>query len=195
GTLFDGTPITEFTRKKEEDNQYSVKFVEEEVPPATPPVSSPLQLGNPHFGTFVSSATPVLLASTSPGVEGFQYRSFAQGGALPVYPSPLQFPVHWTHAALPAGSQSVPVSITVADGPTTVQFSANSTANLLEPRHTETLTLDNTPPVVTIVQPQATTFTHSSVLTLNYSEDDGAGSGVASFTPTIDGATTLPGGV
>jgi hypothetical protein len=68
-------------------------------------------------------------------------------------------------------------------------------ANLLEPRHTETLILDNTPPVITIVQPQPTTYTHSATLTLDYSVSDGTGSGVGSVTPTMDDATTLPGGV
>jgi hypothetical protein len=55
--------------------------------------------------------------------------------------------------------------------------------------------LDTTPPVISIVQPQATTYPHCGVLTLNYTVDDGTGSGVASFTPTMDGRITLPGGV
>jgi len=115
--------------------------------------------------------------------------------ASPGLPCALPFPVYWTHVDLPVGSQSVPVFLNGTDGSNLLQFSAQSIANLLEPRHTETLVLDNTPPVITIIQPQATTFTHSDTLTLNYSETDGNGSGVGSVTATMDGATTLPGGV
>jgi len=176
--------------------QYRVTFDVKEITPAVTAPTSSLTIGTPHFGSFVSAATPVILSSASPDAEGFQYRSYAQGTPLPVYPSTQPFPVHWTHADLPAGSQSVPVFLSGADGPTILQFSAESFGNLLEPRHTDTtLTLDNTPPVVSIVQPQATNYTHSAVLTLNYSANDGAGSGVASFAATMDGATTLPGGV
>src|SRR6266700_7638784 len=193
----DGALLTRFaTHKTSDGERYIVEFVVEEIPAPTPPASSPIQVGTPHFGNFVSAATPIVLSSASPDAEGFQYRSYAQGAPLPVYPAGQPFPVHWTHADLTAGSQSVPVSLTGGDGPNVLQYSAESFANLLDPRHTDTtLVLDNTPPVVSIVQPQATTFTHSAVLTLNYSANDGAGSGVASFTPTVDGATTLPGGV
>ncbi|HEX7959742.1 MAG TPA: hypothetical protein VF493_07475, partial [Terriglobales bacterium] len=87
------------------------------------------------------------------------------------------------------------VFVTGTDGDNVLQFSAQNFANLLEPRHTEHRFLDNTPPVISIVQPQATTYTHSAILTLNYSADDGAGSGVGSINPTMDGKTSLPGGV
>src|SRR5215471_4357946 len=49
---------------------------------------------------------------------------------------------------------------------------------------------DTTPPLIDITQPMPTTYTHSSVLKLDYSVTD-ACTGVASFTPTMDGATTL----
>jgi hypothetical protein len=192
-----GNPLTVLqTQATDEGEQYKVEFVVEEVPANIPPPSSPIQVGTPHFGNFVSSATPILLSSTSAATEGFQYRSYAVGTPLPIYPSPQPFPVHWTHADLPVASQSVAVFLTGADGPNVLQYSAESVANLLEPRHTDTtLTLDNTPPVVSIVQPQATNYTHSAVLTLNYSANDGAGSGIGLFAPTMDGKTTLPGGV
>jgi hypothetical protein len=79
------------------------------------------------------------------------------------------------------------------DGPYDFQYSAESFGNLLEPRHTATFILDTTPPVISIAQPQGTAYPHCGVLTLTYSVDDGIGSGVASFTPTMDGATTLTG--
>jgi hypothetical protein len=65
------------------------------------------------------------------------------------------------------------------DGPYDLQFSAEADSHLLEVRHTKTLILDNTPPVTTFVQPLASAqYGHSDTLTLNYSESDGAGSGV-----------------
>jgi hypothetical protein len=173
--------------------RYTVEFSVIEIPAATAPSSAPLGIGTPNFGQFVSSATPLTLSSTAPDAQGFQYRFHLQGGPLPTYPSTQPFPVHWTHADLPAGSQSVPVFLTGADGPNLLQYSAESFGQLLEPRHTASLTLDNTPPVISIVQPLATTYPHCGVLTLNYTVDDGTGSGVASFTPTMDGHTTLPG--
>jgi hypothetical protein len=64
---------------------------------------------------------------------------------------------------------------------------------MVEVTHTTTVVLDNTAPVITIVQPTATDYTHSAVLTLNYSATDGVGSGVASTTGSLDGSTTLNG--
>ena len=52
--------------------------------------------------------------------------------------------------------------------------------------------VDKKPPAITITQPAATTYTHSATLTLNYSVTDG-GSGVASFTPTMNGQPTAGG--
>ena len=187
--------------------QYEVEFTVQEVPPATAPVSAALQIGDPHFGQFITSATPVVLSSASADAEGFQYRFHlpAVDAPLPTYPfTPMQpFPVHWTHADLPAGAQSVlvfpPVSLNTfhpADGPYVFQYSAESFGNLLEPRHAAAVTLDNTPPVTTFVQPQPTAYVHSATLTLSYDVSDGTGSGVASasVTPTMDGSLTLPDG-
>lgn len=192
----DGTPLTSFTTDETDDDEsYKVEFKIEEIPQPTPPASAPLDLGTPHFGNFISSATPVNLGSASSDAAGFQYRNYPQGGPLPVFPSAQPFPVHWARVDLPLGSSSVPVFLTGPDGPSVLQYSAQSFANLLEPRHTQNLVLDNTAPAIDVVQPQATTFTHSDVLTLSYSVSDGAGSGVASFTPTMDGQTTLRGGI
>jgi hypothetical protein len=52
--------------------------------------------------------------------------------------------------------------------------------------------VDKKPPAITITQPAATTYTHSSTLTLNYTVTDG-GSGVASVTPTMNGSATVGG--
>ena len=52
--------------------------------------------------------------------------------------------------------------------------------------------VDKKPPVIVINQPMATQYVHSATLTLNYTVTDG-GSGVATFTPTMDGGTTVGG--
>jgi hypothetical protein len=53
--------------------------------------------------------------------------------------------------------------------------------------------VDKKPPVIAIVAPTATQYTHSSTLTLNYSVTDGIGSGVGSVTPTMNGSGTVGG--
>ncbi len=197
--LPDGSTGPSFpTQATDDGERYKVEFRVEEIPSAMAPSSAPLQIGNPHFGNYVSSATPLVLSSSSADAEGFQYRFQGQGAPLPIYPSPLPFPVHWTHADLPAGLQSVSVflnGVNLTDRRYEFQYSAESFSNLLEPRHAATLILDNKPPVTSIVQPQQTAYPHSATLTLSYSISDGAGSGVASIMRTMDGATTLPGGV
>src|SRR5262249_29294372 len=70
---------------------------------------------------------------------------------------------------------------------------ATDVATNQEQAHVQAVYLDNTAPVIGIAQPAASSYTHSSTLTLSYTVDDGAGSGVASFVPLLDGATTLAG--
>jgi hypothetical protein len=176
--------------------QFTVEFRVGEVVSAPAPASGALQVGDPHYNSFVSSATPFILSSSDPSAQGFQYRFHRQGDALPTY-STTPFPVHWTNASFAATATSVNVYLAgagQADGPYDLQYSANSVANLLEARHTATTILDNTPPVTTISQPTATQYTHADILTLSYTVDDGSGSGVKSSTAMMDGATTLPDG-
>ncbi len=52
--------------------------------------------------------------------------------------------------------------------------------------------VDKTNPVITITQPTATNYTHSSTLTLNYTVTD-TGSGVGTVTPTMNGLSTVGG--
>jgi hypothetical protein len=175
--------------------RYQTQFTVTEVTQAAPPSSNPLVIGTPKFGQFISSATPLTIGSASSDAEGFQYRFEPVGGPLPVYTfTPTQpFPVHWTHVDLPSGSQSVALNLDGVDGAYNFQYSAQNFAQLLETRHSQSLTLDDTPPVNTITQPQAMAYAHNAKLTLDYSVSDGTGSGVASFTPTMDGATVLTG--
>jgi hypothetical protein len=176
--------------------QYTAEFrVREVVSPAVP-TSFPFRIGEPHFNNYVTSATPLVLTAASGDFAGFQYRFHRQGHPLPTFASPLPFPVHWTHADLPGRSHSVPVYLNYsspADGPYDLQYSAETFAHRLEPRHTASLILDNTPPVVGIVQPKATTYPHSAVLTLDYSANDGTGSGVGVVTPLMDNISSLAG--
>jgi hypothetical protein len=149
----------------------------------------------------------MVLSTASTDAEFFQYRFHLQGAALTPYaptdamrnaysafaPPTLPFPVYWTNAPVDPVSHSASLFLGGADGQYDLEYSAQSFGQLLEPRHAETVTLDNTPPVNSIAQPQAIAYPHSAVLTLGYSVSDGTGSGVASFTPTMDGATTLSG--
>jgi hypothetical protein len=181
--------------------KYQVEFGVQEVTPTAQAPTSALSVGSPRFNQFVSSATPLALSSSALDAEGFQYRFRRVGIApppngfpLPVYPSPLPFPVHWTHTDLPAGSQSVAVQLTGVDDSYLMQWSAESFGNLLESRHAQQLTLDNTPPVITINQPAAAQYTHADSVTIDYNLTDGLGSGVKSDTPKMDGSTTLQNG-
>jgi hypothetical protein len=194
--LPNGSTAPSFSTQKTSDGEnYKVEFVVREI--VNPPVGSsfPLRIGEPHFDNFVTSATPVVLTAASRGFLGFQYRFHHQGHPLPTFGSPLPFPVHWTSIALPATSQSVSVHLSggSGDGPYDLQYSNENSSHQLEPRHTTPLILDNTPPVVGIVQPKPTTYTHSAVLTLNYSVNDGTGSGVGVVTPLMDNMSSLAG--
>jgi hypothetical protein len=210
------TPPPPFTTQNTGDNctlpfpftcdelQYSTEFQVREIPLPLPPASAPLLIGLPNFtgsaGIYISPSTPLIPQTADNTVEGFQYRFHKQGGPLPTYPFfPLEpYPVHWTHVDLLPGVHSAAVTIggaNMGDGPYDFQYSAQNFAQLLEPRHTTTVSLDGTPPVITITKPASTTYTHSATLTLYYSADDGTGSGLASLTPTMDGAATLLGGV
>jgi hypothetical protein len=185
--------------------QYQVEFRVNEVPPATPPASAPLVIGPPSYsggkGTYISATTPIVLQSDDPNTEGFQYRFHRQESNLPDY-SPLPaypgVPVHWARVDRVPGTPAPKVYLGGAnsgEGSYDFEYSAESFANLLEPRNTTTMILDSTPPVTTIAQPQAISYVHSATLTLNYSISDGDGSGVATSTPTIDGTSTLPGNI
>ncbi|HKB98139.1 MAG TPA: SdrD B-like domain-containing protein [Terriglobales bacterium] len=174
--------------------QYTVEFRVGEVNSVPAPVSGGLQIGDPHYNSYVSSATPFTLSSSDASAQGFQYRFHRQGDVLPTYAS-NPFPVHWANANFAANTSSINVYLTgtgQGDGTYDLQYSANSFANLLEPRHTVTTILDNTPPVATIGQPTATQYTHADILTLSYLVSDGTGSGVKSSTPKMDGSTSLP---
>jgi uncharacterized protein YjbI with pentapeptide repeats len=60
---------------------------------------------------------------------------------------------------------------------------------------TTDLTLDNTPPALTIAAPTAATYLQGTSLTLSFGASDGAGSGVQTQAATLDGAPVSSGQV
>lgn len=180
------SPCTYQIPETETERQYTTSFKMEELPVPIPPAGT-LQIGDPHYNSYVSSATPFNLSSGSLGLQGFQYRFHHPGAPLPTYAlSP--FPVHWTSAAAANGAAAVYLDggSNVGDGNYDFQYSAESVWNLLEARHTQSVILDNTAPQAAINQPLATQYGHGDTLTLNYNVTD-AGSGVKSFTAKMDG--------
>ncbi|MEP7305736.1 MAG: hypothetical protein ABJA98_09480 [Acidobacteriota bacterium] len=145
--------------------------------------TSTLTFGTPLFvGGFVTSGTTLTVDATVGGartdVASVSYRFYPQGTPPPDYttqPPPAQF------------------TLSGSDGPYVVEFFATGTNGLVETPHSTVAILDNNPPVSTIVVPAATQYAHSDLLTLDYSVSDGAGSGVASTTASLDGSTTLNG--
>src|SRR5262245_41465843 len=142
--------------------------------PKCPPASS---------SPFITSATPLSLASTEGSGHGIASLSFR------AYPTGTTPPPDFTTVA--GGSTSFTIS--GADGSYTIDFFAVSNDDIVEPTQTRTVKLDNTAPVITIIQPTASDYAHSATLILNYSANDGSGSGVATLTATLDGSGTLAG--
>lgn len=85
------------------------------------------------------------------------------------------------------------------DGTYTLYHRSKDKAGSLEDTRSAAFKIDTKPPAITITQPAATNYPHSSTITLDYAADDGpaaglgAGSGVASVTATLNGASTLNG--
>lgn len=149
----------------------------------TPPTSN-LSIGTPKSlgGTtlFVTSATPVNVTATDAGsgVASISFRSFPAGAVPPAYTTVL--------------GPSATFTIGGPDGAYELDSLATDNVANAESPHTQFVTLDNTAPVITIVQPAATSYVHSATLTLNYSVVD-PGSGVNTVAVSLDGSTTLAG--
>jgi hypothetical protein len=148
--------------------------------------TSKLTRGSPAFGPFVTSSTPLTITAldgTDPndqsiGVASISYRVYPTGTTPPAF----------TVAAPP-----VQFTISGSDGSYTIDMFATNNDGMVEAAHSVTVVLDNTPPSISIVSPEARPYTHAETLTLSFSESDGAGSGVASAIASLDGATTLAG--
>jgi len=145
--------------------------------------TSKLTLGTPNASpAFITSATTLTVEATDggsgKGIESVSFRVYPDGTPAPEFttqPAPATF------------------SVTGADGRYKVDLFATGTNGMVEVTHSTTVVLDNTAPVITIVQPTATEVPHSAVLTLDFSASDGAGAGVATTTATLDGSPTLNG--
>jgi hypothetical protein len=151
----------------------------------TAPVSV-LTVGAPQYPLaatqpFVTSAATFNIAATdnASGVFSVSYRYYLQGTTPPAFT-----PVLGSSASFP---------IAGPDGVYRLEYQARDNSGNLEVAQLKLVTLDNTAPLSTIVQPAATEYARSAFLTLNYTVSDGAGSGVKSFLPTLDGAATLNG--
>jgi hypothetical protein len=195
-------------------NQYRVEFTVTPVPPPAIPSSSALKVGNPSYTNinthtvFVGAATPLTVSTDSNSNVGFQYRIFPDGGLPPTFNLfVLPFPFHWLWTNFATGPRR-DVALSGAfsggfsgDGGYTIQYSAEAAdcgnfvfCGITEPRHSAHLVVDTTPPTIKISQPTATQYHHNVRLRLRYGANDGAGSGLASITPTMDGSPTLSDG-
>lgn len=161
--------------------------------------SSTLTIGTPQFSPvagsppFVSGSTPFTITATDgdtgSGVQTLWYRvaPFVSGGTITAPFTPIVLDS-------PATDATGSFTIDGADGLYIVQtFATDASGNDENPKFV-IVNLDKTPPSIVVNQPTASTYTHSDVITLDYSVDDGAGSGVQSFTATLDGSTANPSG-
>ncbi|HWY69893.1 MAG TPA: hypothetical protein VNX88_14575 [Terriglobales bacterium] len=91
-------------------------------------------------------------------------------------------------------STSLPPNTETADAPTGIHTFSDKAGNSTQAGPIFGNKIDKKPPVITINQPAATSYTHADTLVLNYNVVDG-GSGVASVLPTMNGSTTVAGNV
>lgn len=119
------------------------------------------------------------MPSGDSGVASISYPSFALGTAPPAYST--------------VSATSATFTISRPDGAYEVDTLATDRLSNAESSYMLVVTLDNTEPVITIVQPTATHYVHSATLTLNFSVSDGSGSGVNHDTVTLDGSTIVAG--
>jgi hypothetical protein len=131
--------------------------------------------GQPYLAECTGPTTTVKLngnGSSDPDDNPITFAwsgGFVGGSASGETPS-VQFP----------GTGTFPVNLTVADS--RAATSCSTTAKVQ----------DTTPPAIAVSQPASTTYVHSATLTLSYTVSDVC-TGVKSFTPTMDGSTSLTG--
>lgn len=152
-----------------------------------PPTTSFQISGGPIFtrsdgARYVTSTTPLALAAAESPIA-------AQFG--PLSTAYRFFPV--TAAAGPYAAYTAPFSLTGLDGTYAVNYFSLDGLNNEEAVGAQVLTLDDSPPTVTIGAPAAGVYVHSATLTLDYSVTDGGGSGLGALTAALDGRTRLAG--
>jgi hypothetical protein len=119
-------------------------------------------------------------ADAGSGVAMLGYRYYPHGSAAPAFTKV-------------AGGGQVSFKLSGADGSYQVDWQATDYVGNTEALHSLLTYLDNTAPVITIIQPTITTYLHSATLSLGYAVSDGQGSGLFTVKPTLDNQTSLAG--
>ena len=155
-------------------------------PQDTTAPQSTLTIGTPQFPVgasqpFVTAATAftVTASDADSGVQNVWYRFFPSGSANPPADTSVSGSSATFYLSGPDGLYEVDT------------YATDNAGNDETPSHSRLVYLDKTAPMATIVQPTATQYLHSDSFTISYSVSDGAGAGVKSATPNIDGLTTL----
>jgi hypothetical protein len=144
-----------------------------------PPVTTLTTSGGaPVIGGWFTTPVTAMLTANDAGGSGIAFTQYGYDGQT------------WTNYTGP---------FILPDGVYTFYYRSQDNKGNLETTRQQAFKIDTRPPVITITQPVSGNYTHSSTLTLNYTVTDGptsglgAGSGVASVTPTMDGAATVGG--
>jgi hypothetical protein len=158
--------------------------------PATSPWRQPPSTTRTITGpTYTAGGTTYVSPSTSLSLSATQNAIAAVFGAVHTYYRAY----HLGLGAAPDYQEYTgPFSLQAVDGDYQIDYYSVDALDNQEELHSLQVTLDSTPPTVTIVQPTAGDYPHSATLTLDYSTIDN-GSGLASVTPTMDGSATLAG--
>ncbi len=148
------------------------------------PPKSTLTLGEPHYKgaqPFVTTATPLAVEAVEGenSVQSVSYRFYPHGATPPDY------------ATTPGTSQRF--FLDGPDGLYNVDTRATGKRGNVEAPSVQPVYLDTTPPTITVTTPTPVEYLHSDTLTLEYTVDDGAGSGVKKVSPLLDGADELAG--
>jgi hypothetical protein len=131
--------------------------------------------------TFVTSGTRFTVSGTDDvsGIANVAYRYYPVNGLEP-------------NVTVVPG-QSASFTLSGADGAYIVETYATDIAGKSSYPQMLPVILDNAAPTVTIAQAKNAVYTHSGILTLRYRVSDGSGSGVHTYTPLLDGLTTIDG--
>ena len=145
----------------------------------TPPTTTAAVVPAPTPFGWNNTPVDVTLTAVDPGGTGVASVTYAASGAQTI-----------ATTTAPGSSTTFGVS---APGVTTVTFHATDLAGNVEADRTVVVRIDEQPPTIAIAQPAATTYPHSTTLTLDYSVSDTGGSGLDVVTVLLDGAPTLAG--
>jgi hypothetical protein len=128
---------------------------------------------------FITSATPFTLEAMSGDVQSLNYRFFPQDSTPPDYSTKI--------------GTSAQFNLDGPDGWYEVDSWAVGTRGEAEAPNVQLVYLDDTAPTITIAQPTQTQYVHSDTITLDYTVNDGPGSGVNHTRVFLDGTDTLAG--